>query len=115
MAAKDQADAGKMRILLSFDPPAEVGLDPTIPCIRTAFDKSVSDKDLEIVVFLAVPRKTPKEIVQVLEQNLGKVTKDAEFISDLKKLYMKVSYLDSKKATDNLLKIMEQVKAIVKE
>jgi tripartite-type tricarboxylate transporter receptor subunit TctC len=115
MAAKEQADAGKMRILLSFDPPAEVGLDPTIPCIRTAFDKSVSDKDLEIVVFLAVPRKTPKEIVQVLEQTLEKVTKDPEFINDLKKLYMKVSYLDSKKATDNLFKIMAQVKAIVKE
>ncbi len=115
MAAKSQVDGGKMRILLSFDPPAEVGLDPTIPDILTAFDKSISDKDLEIVVFLAVPRKTPKEIVQVLDQTLEKVTKDPEFIGDLKKLYIRVSYLDGNKATDNLLRIMSQVKAIMKQ
>jgi tripartite-type tricarboxylate transporter receptor subunit TctC len=93
VAAKTQADAGKMRILFSFDPPAEFGFDPAIPDLRTAFG-SIADTDLEVFQNLIVPSKTPNEVVQVLERALEKIVKDPEFVSDLKKINLKVTYLD---------------------
>lgn len=89
MNCKIQADAGKMRILLCFG-----GLDPTIPSQSTAFGKNVPHTELGY--YLLLPRKTPDEIVQVLEQALEKVVKDTEFINNIKKVYVEARFIDSK-------------------
>jgi tripartite-type tricarboxylate transporter receptor subunit TctC len=113
LSSKAQSEAGKMRILLSFDgPPAKFGLDPNIPCIATTFDKSVVDKDIEMVVFVIAPRKTPDEVVKVLENALEKVCKEPELMNSAIKTGMAIDFRDSKTATQYLYRIMERVKAI---
>lgn len=115
MTGKANADGGKMRILFSFDPPSKFRLDPNIPCLATAFDKSVSDKDIPIIGFLVVPRKTPDETVNVIEKALEKVCKDPEFISEMEKIDTLVEFYDSKTATQNLHRLMERIKVILQK
>ena len=116
VAAKTQADAGKMRILFSFDPPAEFGLDPAITDLRTAFGKNVADTDIEVIQNLIVPSKTPHEVVQVLEQTLEKIAKDPEFISDLKKINLRVAYLDGNTVMQKIIpQRMIHLKAILQQ
>jgi tripartite-type tricarboxylate transporter receptor subunit TctC len=83
---KPQADAGKIRILFSFEPPALTGLDPSVADLPTVFGDSV--RDIDSPFYLVVPGKTPKEIVEVLATTLEKVSKDPTFVSDVKKLYI---------------------------
>ncbi len=112
MAAKTQADAGKMRILFCFDPPG-LGPDPTLPNIPSFFGDSV--KNIEPVSqYLVAPAKTPEPIVRTLEQALEKVTKDHDFINNLKKMYVGIQFIDGKTVSEKGLdeKTM-QVKAIL--
>jgi tripartite-type tricarboxylate transporter receptor subunit TctC len=88
-SGKIQTDAGKTRMLLCYN-----GLDPTIPSISKVFGKSVPTFDL--VFFLAVPRKTPDEIVKVLEQAIEKVSKDPEYVDTLRKNNVWPLFVDSK-------------------
>ena len=112
MTAKIQEDAGKMRILFSFADPAKFGLDPNIPSIRTFFDKSVADKDIETVGFVAVPAKTPDEIVKILERAFENAAKDPEAIAGMQKFRGGVDFYDSKTATQNLQRALEKYKAL---
>jgi tripartite-type tricarboxylate transporter receptor subunit TctC len=96
MNGKIQADAGKMRILLCLN-----GYDPTIPSISTAFGKTVPV--IEVFYYLWVPKKTPDEIVQVLERALEKVTKDPEYVNALNKLYVTPHFVDSKTCMQKML------------
>jgi tripartite-type tricarboxylate transporter receptor subunit TctC len=89
---RPQVEAGKMRILFSFDPPAEVGFDPTLPHLLSVFGKDAPD--LDISVYLWMPRKTPDEIVRMIEQTYVKMTKDPEFISELRKNNYVPAYID---------------------
>jgi tripartite-type tricarboxylate transporter receptor subunit TctC len=88
-SGKIQTDAGKTRMLLCYN-----GLDPTIPSISKVFGKSVPTFDL--VFFLAVPSKTPDEIVKVLEQAIEKVSKDPEYVDTLRKNNVWPLFVDSK-------------------
>ena len=45
---------------------------------------------------LSAPGKTPESIVKILEEALEKVSRDPDFINDMKKLYANVCFLDSK-------------------
>jgi len=91
---KQQADAGKARILFSFTPPGQ-GPDPSIPTIPSVFGKDVPDMPPPSN-HLTVPGKTPEAIVEFLESALAKVSKDPEFLEEMKKLYANVCLLDSK-------------------
>ena len=112
MTAAIQEEAGKMRILFSFAAPAKFGLNPNIPSIRTFFDKSVADKDIETVGFVAVPAKTPDEIVKILERAFEDAAKDPEVIADMQKFRGGVDFYDSKTAAQNLHRAMEKYKAL---
>jgi tripartite-type tricarboxylate transporter receptor subunit TctC len=92
-AAKAQADAGKLRILMSFDPPAEIGIDPKTPDWQTVFGKNVAD--IDIGSYLVVPKKTPDHIVKLLEQTMEEITKDPEFRKEFWANNMKVGFVDS--------------------
>jgi tripartite-type tricarboxylate transporter receptor subunit TctC len=113
-AAKAQADAGKLRILMSFDPPVEIGLDPKIPDLQTVFGKNVPDVD--IGSYLVVPRKTPDEIVKVLERAMEDITKNPEFVKEFNGNCMKVKFVDG---TTLMQKILPEknarIEAIMKE
>jgi len=113
MAGKVQADAGKMRILFSFEPPAEIGLDPTIPDLKKTFGEIIGDIDIDIPFNLAVPAKTPIEIVQVLRTALEKTVKDPEFVGIMKGYNHRVQYVDGNTIMQNLPKRMSIDKKIL--
>jgi len=89
---KSQADAGKLRVLFSFELSAREGLDPSVADLPTVFGDRVGDFDVS--QNLVVPAKTPIEIVEILERNLEKVTKDPEYISEVRKLYLIPNFVD---------------------
>jgi tripartite-type tricarboxylate transporter receptor subunit TctC len=113
-AFKAQMEAGKVRALMSFDPPSEMGLDPKIPDIRDVFGKDVPDVD--IGSYLMVPRKTPDDIARVLEQAMEKVTKDPGFIKEVQASTMLVRFIDGKTLTEKVLPVKNgRIEAVMKE
>ena len=92
--ARPQVEAGKMRILFSFDPARDFGLDPSIPDFAKVFGKDVPD--IEVATYLAVPARTPPEIVQTLETAMEKISRDPEFINELLKNNFKASFASGK-------------------
>jgi len=99
---KPQADAGAIRILFTFEPPALTGLDRGVADLGTVFGDTV--RDLDGPFYLVVPGKTPKEIVEVLAAALEKVSKDPAFVSDLKKLYLiPDAFIDGKTVLQKIL------------
>lgn len=109
--AKSQADSGKMRILMCFDPPG-LGPDPTLPNIPSLFGKDVPDID-PVSSYLVAHGKTPEAIVKSLEQTLEKVTKDPEFISNIKKLYVGIQFVDGKTLSPKMQETTLQIKTIL--
>nr|MBP7530086.1 tripartite tricarboxylate transporter substrate binding protein [Syntrophorhabdaceae bacterium] len=91
-AAAPQAEAKKLRILFSFEEAKSVGLDPSIPDLVKVFGKDVPD--LPVSIILAVPAKTPKEIVEILEKTTKKVTSDPGFVAELKKNHIAARFTD---------------------
>jgi tripartite-type tricarboxylate transporter receptor subunit TctC len=111
-SAKAQVDAGKLKVLFSLDSPTKFGLDPKTPTIEEVFDKSVIDKDIKVVGFLVAPKKTPDDVAKIVEAALQKACKDPELIDGMAKAGMAVDFYESKTASQNLRKIMENVKAM---
>jgi tripartite-type tricarboxylate transporter receptor subunit TctC len=113
--AMAQAQAGKLRILMSFEDPKMSGLDPKIPSVESFFSKNIADQDIESVNFLFVNKKTPEEIVSVLEKAIEKACKDPELISSNQKLGLAIMYLEPKAATAKLKRMFEQAKKLLQE
>ncbi|MBI5440301.1 MAG: tripartite tricarboxylate transporter substrate binding protein [Deltaproteobacteria bacterium] len=93
-AAKPQIEAGKLRALFSFDPPADFGLDPSLPDFDSFMGKNIPD--IEIATYIAAPKNTPKEILQVLESAIQKASKDPELIAEAKKIYFRPAFVPGK-------------------
>lgn len=110
-AAKGLAEAGRTRILFSFDPARDFGLDPSIPDFAKVFGKDVPD--IPIAVYLAVPAKTPPEIIQTLEAAMEKVSRNPEFINELAKNNFKASFAPGKVVMDQIPKKISLIKAIL--
>ena len=108
--ARAQAEAGKLRILFAFDPPKEFGLDPSIADMAGFFRNSFTDVD--IPVHLVAPKKTPPEIIALLESALEKASKDPEFIKEVKNMNQMVSFVPGKIVMEQK---MPKKMAIVKE
>ena len=109
-SAKLQEKGGKMRILLCLDPDPDPEVYPNVPSISSAF--GIPDLDA-ISLYLVAPGKTPEEIVKVLERALEEITKDPEFIADIKKLYFRVRFTSSKNIPQFLERKTEQIKPIL--
>jgi tripartite-type tricarboxylate transporter receptor subunit TctC len=113
-AAKSQADAGKIRILFSFEPPQAVGLDPSIPYFAGVYGKDTPDVD--IPTYIVVPKETPEAIVQTLRKAAEKMASDPEFIKENEKLFFRVHYVDGDVVMKRLLPDkMVRLKALYKE
>jgi len=110
-AAKGLTEAGRTKILFSFDPARDFGLDPSIPDFAKVFGKDVTD--IPIAVYLAVPAKTPSEIVRVLETAMEKASKDPNFVNELAKNYFKASFAPGKTVMDQIPKKVSLIKTIL--
>jgi tripartite-type tricarboxylate transporter receptor subunit TctC len=111
---KPHVDAGKLRILLSFEPSTMMGLDPSIPTVESVFGKDLGDIDVPFSV--VAPSKTPEETIKILEQTLEKVVKDPEFMSTVKRIYLIPSFVDGKTVMEKQLPDkMTKIKAILKK
>ncbi len=112
-SAKAQAEAGKIRILFSFDPPKGFGLDPSIADMASAFPKI---QDVDVPVYLVAPGKTPKEITDVLEAGLEKASKDPEFVKETEKINQMVSFLPGRVVMEQKIpKKMAIIKGLLEE
>ncbi|MBI5443819.1 MAG: tripartite tricarboxylate transporter substrate binding protein [Deltaproteobacteria bacterium] len=113
-AAQPQVEAGKLRILFSFDPPAEIGLPPSIPDLDTVFGKDAPD--ITVSVYLVAPAKTPPDVIETLEKAAEKMAKDPEFIAELKKSRMAVRYVDGKTVMEKRIPWkMQELKTLMKD
>ncbi len=112
-AHKAQADAGKIRILLSYDKAEGFGLDANLPDIESFFRTSV--QDFPVSTYIYASSKTPKEKIEILEKTLENITKEPEFIAELRKLGMMVSFVPGDKVTETLPKKIATVREIMKE
>jgi tripartite-type tricarboxylate transporter receptor subunit TctC len=92
-AGKTQVDGGKMRMLFCFDPSGQ--FQPDLPNMRAVFGPDVPDIE-PVALHLVVPSKTPENIVQILHGALEKVTKDPEFLENMRKLHLMVRFVDGK-------------------
>jgi len=64
-----------------------------LPTFLPFFGKNVFDIDPP-AQYVVAPRKTPPAIVKLLEQTLEKVTKDPEFVNNLKSIYAGIQFID---------------------
>lgn len=113
-AAKAQADAGNMRILFSFEPPEDIGLDPSIPFFADLYGKNTLD--INIPIYLVVSSRVPEEKVRVLAEAAKKMTADPTFIEENKKLYFRTHYVEGEEVMQKLLpQKMERLVTLYKE
>jgi tripartite-type tricarboxylate transporter receptor subunit TctC len=107
-SAKEQAAAGRLRILFSFEDPALDGLDKNIPSLNTLYGPDTPD--IDTTIFLWVHRKTPEDIVQTIDQTIVKMIEDPDFVNDLRKVSHPITYVNSKEVEKNLARQMIKYK-----
>jgi len=93
-ALRGPLEAGKLRVLFSFNPATEIGdikLDPTTPDFESFFGKKPR---FELATYLWAHAKTPNEVVQILKSTLEKIAKNPEFDNDLRKIGYRACYTD---------------------
>ena len=109
---KPLIDAGKLRLIFSFEPPAEFGFDPTISDFRTFFR---SESPIDTPTYMVVPGKTPVEIVKVLEECAEKMTKEPGYLAELKKLYIRPNFIGSEAMQKILPEKMAHFKEVLRD
>jgi tripartite-type tricarboxylate transporter receptor subunit TctC len=111
--AKSYIEAEKMRAILSLDPAKEWDLPESIPDLVRLYGKDFPD--IEVVVLVFAPAKTPEHIIQALEKAFEEMSKNKEYAADLKKLDKKPCFVPGKLAMEKSRKRMELMKAIIAE
>lgn len=110
--AKAQAEAGKLRILFSFDDPKPFGLDPSLPYMDTFFPKI---PDINFPIYLIAPSKTPDDIVNALEKAMEKISKDPEFAKEVALMNDIVQFVPGKIIMQKLPAKMNLFRQILKD
>ncbi len=111
-SAKAQAEAGKLRIIFSFDDPKGFGLDPSIPTMASMFPKI---DDIDTPVYLIAPAKTPNDVMAILEKGIEKMTKDPEFLKEEARINQMVKFVPGKTVQDRIPAKMNLVREIMKD
>lgn len=93
VAIKGPAEAGKVRILFSFNPISETGIkvEPPPPDFESYFGKN---PPFDFGFYLWCNSKTPKEIVETLKKTIEKIVKSPEYDNDLRKIGYSANYTD---------------------
>jgi tripartite-type tricarboxylate transporter receptor subunit TctC len=87
-------EAGKLRVLFSFNPASEIPtlkLDPATPDFESFFHKK---PNFEMTVYVWINAKTSNEIVQVLKKTMEKVLNNPEVDDQMKKIGYRARYGD---------------------
>jgi tripartite-type tricarboxylate transporter receptor subunit TctC len=66
--AKPQIEAGKLRVIMSFDTPKDFGLSGSIPDLLSVYGKEFPF--IENSTYVVAPAKTPEHIMQILERSI---------------------------------------------
>ncbi len=93
-ALKGPLEAGRLRVLFSFNPVAEmpdIKFDPKTPDFESYFGKKPK---FDLATYFWAHAKTPSDVVEVLKRALEKVGKNPEFDNDLKKVGYRARYED---------------------
>jgi tripartite-type tricarboxylate transporter receptor subunit TctC len=93
-ALRGPLEAGKLRVLFSFNTASEIGgvkLDPTTPDFESFFGKKPK---FDLATYLWAHSKTPDEIIEILKSALQKIEKNPEFDNDLQKVGYRARYVD---------------------
>jgi tripartite-type tricarboxylate transporter receptor subunit TctC len=112
-AAKPHMDSGRMRLLLSFDPPTAYGLDPKTPSLESVYGKGMVAKDVPTVGFVIMPKKTPDTVVATVEQAVMKACEDPELTAELAKLCVAPKFLEGQQAMKEMERIFARVTEIL--
>jgi tripartite-type tricarboxylate transporter receptor subunit TctC len=94
VAIKGPVEAGKLKVLFSFNPISDVGnikIDPPPPDFEDFFGKK---PPFDFGFYLWCNSKTPNEIVEVLRKTLEKIVNTPEYNNDLRKIGYSASYVD---------------------
>jgi tripartite-type tricarboxylate transporter receptor subunit TctC len=111
-SAKIQADAGKLRILFSFDSPKPFGFDPSLPSMASLYPKM---PDMEVGVYYYGSSKIPEDIINTLEKALEKMSKEPEYIKEIEKLNQVPVFVPGKTVMQKLPVKMGIVRDILKD
>ncbi len=111
--AKPLVEAGRIRLLLSFEPPAEVGLDPSTPDFNAVFGKDTPDLDIRTYVY--VHARTPESIIQAIRSAMQKMSKDPEYVREHRNLMLQAGYIDGEEIMKGFPARMERIRALYKQ
>jgi tripartite-type tricarboxylate transporter receptor subunit TctC len=101
-AARPQLEAGKIRVLLSFEKPSENKLPNSIPFLDDLYGANAMP-DLPTSIFLWAPKKTPDDVVKLLDQTYAKMMKDPGFLDECNKNNVFLNYADSDTVVKKIL------------
>jgi tripartite-type tricarboxylate transporter receptor subunit TctC len=106
--ARGQAAAGTIRILFAWDDPAPDGLDPSLPTLNSVYGNNAPD--VGTITYIWVPKKTPDDIVQTLDQTFAKMMKDPEFLAECKKNDISLAYVSNTEVAKRISQKMQSWK-----
>ena len=92
-SAKQQADAGKLRIIFHFDDPKPFGLNPSIPSMASFYPNI---PDIEVGVYYYTSSKVPMDIINALEGAMEKMSKDPEYLKGIAQLNQVAKFVSGK-------------------
>jgi tripartite-type tricarboxylate transporter receptor subunit TctC len=108
---KGLVEAGKLRVLFSFENPTDFGLPPDTANTKSVF-RGAPYVDIEPSACLVVSSKTPPEIIRTLEGAYAKLMKDEEYKKFIASVDLAMGYQDGKTFTEKLpaqIKILEEI------
>jgi tripartite-type tricarboxylate transporter receptor subunit TctC len=111
-SAKQQADAGKLRIIFHFDDPKPFGLNPSIPSMASFYPNI---PDIEVGVYYYTSSKVPEDIIRTLEGALEKMSKEPEYLKEVEKLNQVAAFVPGKAIMQKIPVKMKLVGDIMKD
>jgi tripartite-type tricarboxylate transporter receptor subunit TctC len=97
-SAKQQADAGKLRIIFHFDDPKLFGLNPSIPSMASFYPNI---PDIEVGVYYYTSSKVPMDIINALEAAMEKMSRDPEYLKGIAQLNQVAKFVPGKIIMEN--------------
>ena len=111
-SASPQAEAGKLRMLMTFTPGGIEG-EPNLPTLKEVLGKDVMIYPPVMAIF--VPAKTPESVVQTLRKAVKEITSDPTFLSKMKELGVGVKFGDEEEFHTRQKYMTEVIKKIFVE
>jgi tripartite-type tricarboxylate transporter receptor subunit TctC len=109
---KPLMDAGRLKLLFTFESAAEFGFDQSLPYFHKVFGITPT---ISSPAYILVPGKTPMAIVKVLEGAVERALKEPEFVAGIKKLFINEAFISGEKLEQILPQRLSSYKEVLKE